>query len=390
MGPDRTATSGPEDGRASVPDGGPAGRDHVWVELTWRSAVRAVVVVVATIVLLALVRRLHTLIALVAISLFAALAIEPLVRRIRTRTGWPRGAAVGIVYASGVVFVGFLLAIVLPSAVRLAEVVAADGGEWLQRLNDWSSTRLGVPITDADAAAGPVSDTATTAAAFGRRALGIVAAGASLVFTMATIALFTFYLSADMPRLQRSILSLFGPAAQERVVWIWDQAIVQTGAYFYTRLILMGINGLGFLITLIVVGVPVGMSIGLSFFAGFVSVFIPAVGTYIGAALPVLAALALRGLGSSLVVLGYAVVYQQLENYVLVPRLSAGTMSLHGGIAFGAVIVGGTLAGPLGAFVSLPVAALVVSLVSNYGRSFEVVRASAFDTPPEDPPQPEQ
>ena len=54
-------------------------------------------------------------------------------------------------------------------------------------------------------------------------------------------------------------------------------------------------------------------------------------------------------------------------------------MSLHGGVAFASVMVGGALAGPLGAFVSLPVAALIVSLVSNYARSHEVVSTSAFD-----------
>ena len=355
----------------------------VRVELTWESAFRAVVVVVAAIVVMRLIGRLGNLIGLLGISLFFALAIEPLVRRIRARTDWPRGAAVGIVYVSGLLFVAFLLAIVVPSTIRFAEVAAADGGEWLRSLNQWSSDTLGLPL-QADEVAPATAASAETVAAFARRALGVVAAGASMVFTMSTIALFTFYFSADMPRLQRAVLGRFRPAAQERVVWIWDQAIMQTGAYFYTRLILMVINGIGFFVTLVVVGVPVGLSVGLAFFAGFVSVFIPAVGTYIGSALPILAALALVGVGSALGVLGYTVVYQQIENYVLVPRLSQDTMSLHGGVAFGAVMVGGSLAGPLGAFVSLPVAALLVALVSNYSRSHEVVSTSAFDDPAPD------
>lgn len=353
-------------------------RTVVTVELSWGSALRAVVVVVAAVVGLALVQRLGTIIGLLAFSLFLALAIEPLVRRIRGRTDWPRGAAVGVVYVTGLVFVVFLVAIVLPSAVRLAETVAADAGDWLDDLNAWSSDTFGLPL-DTSEVARPTGDAADVAGLFARRALGVLAAGASLVFTLATVALFTFYFSADMPRLQRSVLALFRPAAQQRVVWIWDEAIAQTGAYFYTRLILMGINGVGFLVVLVAVGVPTGLSIGMAFFAGFVSVFIPAVGTYIGSALPILVALALQGLGSALAVLGYAVVYQQIENYVLVPRLSADTMSLHGGIAFGAVLVGGALAGPLGAFVSLPVAALVVALVANYGRSHEVVSGTDFD-----------
>jgi hypothetical protein len=75
-------------------------------------------------------------------------------------------------------------------------------------------------------------------------------------------------------------------------------------------------------------------------FAGFVSEFIPAIGTYIGAATPILLTLAFQGLVAGVVVLGYALVYQQAENYWLSPRISTGTMSLNGGVAFGAALAG--------------------------------------------------
>jgi predicted PurR-regulated permease PerM len=106
-----------------------------------------------------------------------------------------------------------------------------------------------------------------------------------------------------------------------------------------------------------------------------VSEFIPAVGTYIGAAVPIALSLAIQGLVPALVVLGYALVYQQLENYWLSPKLSSDAMSLSGGVAFGAALAGGAIAGPMGAFVALPVAALITSTMANYARSYEVASA---------------
>ena len=66
-----------------------------------------------------------------------------------------------------------------------------------------------------------------------------------------------------------------------------------------------------------------------------------------------------RASGAALMLLVWTIVYWQLENYWLSPKLSSKTMELNGGVAFGAALAGGAIAGPKGAFVSLPVAALI-------------------------------
>ena len=78
-------------------------------------------------------------------------------------------------------------------------------------------------------------------------------------------------------------------------------------------------------------------------------------------------------MGGALIVLGYTLAYQALENVWLSPRLSAETMDLSGLVAFGAAIAGGALAGPVGAFIALPTAALATAMVREYGRSYDVV-----------------
>ncbi len=157
-----------------------------------------------------------------------------------------------------------------------------------------------------------------------------------------------------------------------------DQSIKQVGGYLYSRLLLTVINGLGFLAVMVAVGVPTGLAIPLAVFGGFVSEFIPSVGTYIGGAVPVVLTLALAGLVPALIVVAYIVVYQQIENYWLSPRISAKTMELNGGLAFGAAIAGGALFGPMGAFMALPVAALIVAVLHNYRHAYPVFYQSQY------------
>jgi predicted PurR-regulated permease PerM len=92
----------------------------------------------------------------------------------------------------------------------------------------------------------------------------------------------------------------------------------------------------------------------------------------VAGALPVLIAL-LNDPVDGLVVLAFIVVYQQFENMLLSPRITSRTMALHPAVAFGAVIAGGAILGPIGALLALPAAASVQALVSTYLRRYEVV-----------------
>jgi predicted PurR-regulated permease PerM len=347
------------------------------VEISARSFWRGIGAVLATLALIWAIQQARGVVSMVLISFFFSLALEPGVRRLTTRFGWRRGSATGVIYLAGAVFVGFMLVVLIPALVELAKVIAERGAEWLNQARDWAADTFNIEVLSPAAAADAASGAGSGLEGFADSPFGSVidlaTDGIGLVFNMATIAMFTFYLTADAPRVQAAVLRLFRPAAQERIGWTWDQAIVQTGGYFYSRMILMVINGLGFFFTMVAVGMPVGLAVSLALFGSFVSVFIPAIGTYIGGAIPVLLTLAVQGLVPALIVLGYVLVYQQAENYWLSPKISANTMTLNGGVAFGAALAGGAIAGPMGAFTALPVAALISSFISNYVASHEVV-----------------
>jgi predicted PurR-regulated permease PerM len=105
---------------------------------------------------------------------------------------------------------------------------------------------------------------------------------------------------------------------------------------------------------------------------GFVSQFIPVIGTYLAAAIPLLVAL-LEDPWSALFLLIFVVVYQQIENYVLAPRITAQTMELHPAVAFSAALAGAWIGGVPGAFIALPAVAILQVTVSTYARRHDIV-----------------
>ncbi len=372
----------PEGAKSQDDDGNPLLSETV--DISSRSYWRAVGVVLLTLFGLWAIHQARGLVAMLVISLFFALALVPGVNHFHEKRGWRRGAAVGFIYMVGLLALVLLTLVLIPAIAQLASRIGDNGSQWLTSLDNWTSDTFGFHIVSAKAA----SDAVVTTSEFldqwsgklAGAASGAVTTGVGMVFQVATIATFTFYFSADFPRLRRSFLSWFKPSTQERLGWTIDQSVTQVGGYLYSRLLLTAINGLGFFAVMVAVGLPVGLAIPLAIFGGFVSEFIPNIGTYIGATVPIALTLALQGLAPALIVLGYALVYQQIENYWLSPHISAKTMELNGGLAFGAALAGGALFGPMGAFMALPVAALIYSFITNYRKhTYEVVHRSTYD-----------
>jgi predicted PurR-regulated permease PerM len=348
-----------------------------WVDrFVWESLGK----VVATGLLVALgvvvVFRAEHLIFLLVVSVFFAAAMIPAVQHLHERRGWRPGAAVGAIYAALVLLVLAMVLLLIPAITEFAGQVADNGDDWMQSVNDWTEKQFGVTVLDQPSARDAATRTGEALSGWTDKVLGLASSGLGIVFDLATVGLFTFYLTANNQRIRRSLLSRMPPHRQRVYSWISDTALQQTGGYFYSRLLLMIINGTLFFAVMVAVGMPVSYALPLSLFEGFVAEFIPAVGTYIGAAVPILVTLGDQGLASALILLGWTLVYQQVENYWLSPRLSARTMELNGGVAFGAALAGGAIAGPMGAFMALPVAALITATVSNIGHTYDIVGES--------------
>ena len=177
-------------------------------------------------------------------------------------------------------------------------------------------------------------------------------------------------------------------SAEAEVLRAWEIAIDKTGAYFYSRALLAGIAaGLGWAV-FTVIGLPFALALAL--WMAVISQFVPVVGTYLGGALPLIIGLLESG-GKALAVVGFVVLYQQIENYFLAPKILSRTMRLHPAISFGSAIAGGTLLGVPGALMALPTAATIQAFATTYIERYKVVESplTSDPIPREDRAEPE-
>ena len=346
--------------------------------------IRGVVIVFGGIYLVTrftdLTSRLSNVIGILFTAFFISFAIEPGVNWFAKR-GWRRGYATGLIFL-GILLAGVLLvALVIPAVVSGTKQLIAAAPGLVDTFVRWAN-KFGWHISAqnlTDQIESHAKELAGSAAHLAGNVFGIAASILGGLFRWATIALFTFYIVAEGPRLRRIICSALPPRQQEHVLFAWNQAIEKTGGYFYSRLLLAVINGTGMYITLRVFGVP--FAAPLAIFEGLVAEFIPIVGTYIAGAAPIFVAL-LTSTAAGVASLAYVIVYQQIENYLLSPRLTAKTMALHPAVAFAAALVGGALGGILTAFLALPVAGVIQAAVQEYGKKYTVVDDQLTEEPP--------
>jgi predicted PurR-regulated permease PerM len=350
-------------------------------QLTIRGIVVIVVGAVTALVVIALAGKLTSFFGIIFTAFFLSFALEPGVNWFAAR-GWRRGSATGLIFLFVFLVVIGLVALIIPAVVTGAKQLIAAAPGLVDRLVKWAND-LGWNISAqnlTDQIRQNAQDLAGAAQNLAGNVFGIAASILGGIFRWATIALFTFYIVAEGPKLRRIVCSMLPPKNQERVLFVWDQAIEKTGGYFYSRLLLAVINGAGMYVTLRVFSVP--FAAPLAIFEGIVAEFIPIVGTYIAGAAPVLVA-ALFSWPAGIAALAYVLIYQQIENYFLSPRLTAKTMALHPALAFAAALIGGALGGILTAFLALPVAGVIQAAAGAYARRYDVVESElTADAPP--------
>jgi predicted PurR-regulated permease PerM len=326
-----------------------------------------------------LVIKLKTLLIILLVALFLSFALEPAVNWLANR-GWRRGPATGLVMFTLFVMVGLFVWAMGSLLVDQVTELVDEAPRYIENTESWVNDTFEAEV-DADdlvlefQEGGSARELATNLAG------NIVSAGATVVtvlFQFLTILLFTFYLVADGPRLRRTVLSVVRPERQREVLRVWEIAIDKTGGYIYSRGLLAFISSVVHGIAFTLIGVP--FPVPLAIWVGLVSQFVPTVGTYIAGALPVAIAL-IDNPVDALWVLAVVVLYQQIENYLLAPPIQAETMDIHPAVAFGAVIAGASILGPICALLALPAGATAQAFVSTYLQRHEVVESPLTRSP---------
>jgi predicted PurR-regulated permease PerM len=302
---------------------------------------------------------------LVLMAAVLAIGLDPAVRFIERRGG-TRGRAVTMIFL-GALSIAILFAwLVIPPLVSQVGQLGDDIPGYVERLSQRDDA-LGRYFQEND-----VADKLQTfvkklpekiTSSFGT-IVGVAGKVGSAIFNIVTVAILTIYFMLSLPRMRRTAAIWFAPGTRERAEDVMDQAISRIGAYvagILTTASIAGTCALTFFTILGLIGLGIPFAVPLAVFSGLLGL-IPAVGAYIGAAPAVIVGFFQSGL-TGVVVLVYFIVYQQVENYVIQPRIMKNAVNLSPAAVIISTLVFGSLAGFAGAVLALPAAATIKVII---------------------------
>jgi predicted PurR-regulated permease PerM len=314
------------------------------------------------------------------VAFFLAFAMLPAVDAL-SRRGWRRGAATGLV-----MFIGLLVVLVFSAAIfslligQVTQLVDRLP-EYVDSVTVWLNDTVSVDIDTAQIQE-ELGDWDSIVENYGddvlSGALGFTSSIVGFIFQMLTVGLFLFYILADTPKLRAALMRNLPPERQKTADQITTITIEKVGGYVYSRGLLAAASAVFHFVVFLLIGLPYPLALAL--WVGVVSQFVPTVGTYLAGVVPVVVAL-LEDPIDALWVLIAIIAYQQIENYLISPRITANTMDLHPAVAFGSAILGAQLLGGLGALLALPVAATVTALVQTYTHRYDLIDSDRMESP---------
>jgi predicted PurR-regulated permease PerM len=299
-----------------------------------------------------LLAGLSQVVTLLVISLFLALGLDPVVRWLQ-RLGLRRASAVLAVFVGVLVVFGGIVAVVAPPVVQEAGELAAAAPDYAQSLlKNHTLRRLDDQYGVVDEVTKRLKSGALWTSVFG----GVVGAGKAVLsgfFSAFTVLVLTMYFTASLPSVKASAYRLVPRSRRQRFTVLAEEISRRVGGYVIGQISIATINGVCSFVMMSIVGIPYPAVLAVT--VGVLGL-IPMVGATLGAVIVVVVAI-FDSWTATIVVAVYYLVYQQVENYVITPRVMNRTVAVPGAVTVIAALAGGTLLGILGALMAIPVAA---------------------------------
>ncbi|HEY8654392.1 MAG TPA: AI-2E family transporter [Dermatophilaceae bacterium] len=300
--------------------------------------------------------QLTQVITLLIVAFFMTLALNPLVEALNRR-GLRRPISVTIVFVGLVAVFTALGFVVVPPVAQQGGLLADNAPRYLDNLLtnqfvqnfdshyhvlDKLRVELEKLVTDGNFMSG----------FFG----GVVGAGKALAsgfFAFLTVLVLTLYFLSSLPKVKEAAYGMVPSSRRPRFISLSEEIMRRVGSYAIGQVAVATINATCSWVMMSIVGIRYAAV--LAVVVGFLGL-IPMVGASLGAAVVCLVAV-FDDPTKAVIALVYYIAYQQLENYVVAPRIMQRTVSVPGAVTVVAALAGATLLGILGALLAIPVAA---------------------------------
>ena len=301
---------------------------------------------------------------LILIALFLATGLNPAVEALRHRN-ISRTTAVTIIFTSVIAFVIFFALVVAPPVIsqgtqliNKAPTLLAEltNNATINKLND----QYGIIDTLQTKLKSVTSDGTLLISAFG----GVIGVGKSVLsgfFTFLTILVLTLYFITSLPQAVDLGLSLVPASRRERVGHLTNAIIARVGSFVGSQIVIAAMASV-FVFTLsIVLGLPSPIAIGMIV---FVCGLIPLIGHFLGSGIVTIIALT-QSIAIGVIAFVAYVVYVQVENYVVTPRIMKRTLAVPGAVTIISALIGSSLLGLVGGLLAVPVAASIILILDE-------------------------
>ena len=359
-----------------------------------RAIARAVLVVAAVVLILYILWLLRRPISWLIIAAFIAVALAGPVNFLQRYMR--RGLAIALVYFSLVLIPIGLGALLIPPVVNEvgdvadnAPAYAQDVEEFVQdnkTLNDLND-KYDITTKLQEEAAKLPSRAGDAAKVLGDIGVGTV----NRIFAGITIFILSIFMAAAGPRWVRGFIKMQRPEHAERIERTLNRIANAVGNYVGGALVQATIAGVSSFLVLSLLGVPFAGPLAL---VVFFFDLIPVVGATIAAFLVAIVAALVNFPVALIIWVIFAIVYQQVENYLIQPQIQKRATEIEPFVVIVSVLFGATLFGVVGAVLAIPTAASIQIAVREWReyraevRAEEEGRAKPKREPPNARPKP--
>jgi len=301
---------------------------------------------------------------LIIISIFLAAGLNPAVMFFQNR-GLNRGASVGMVMASVLLFVAAFIAIAVPPLIDQGNQLLDNAPALIKDLNNNAfindlNNKYGVIDSLQTKIDSLIKDGQFAITAFG----GVIGVGKAVVSGLVstiTILVLTLYFLASLPQVINIGLRFVPATRRDRVSKLTNAIVGRIGSFVGGQAIIAALAAVFVLIMGLIIGMPYPGPLAM---VVLICGFIPLIGHFIGMSIVTVVSLT-DSLTTAAIALGAYIVYVQIENYVITPRIMRKSLAIPGLVTIIAALLGASLLGLVGGLLAVPIAAAVLLILDE-------------------------
>lgn len=301
---------------------------------------------------------LKSVLVLVLLALFFSLGLNPVVEWLQRRH-LPRPAAVLIVALTLLLVLGLGVWALVPVVSEQGSNLITNLPAWLQGLRENEQiAEVDRQFQIIDKVIGFLSSGSWVSSLFG----GLMGAGialANVVFSVIVTVVLTLYFLASLQSIKNVIYQLAPASRRARARYLANEMFRRVGGYMSGMFVVVSLWGVGSFLVFNLVGLG-QYSLALSMLVAALA-FIPVVGSFVALGICTLIAFSVSP-STAIMVLAYFLVYQQLDAYVVQPRVFSRSLNVPAVLVILGVISGGLLLGVVGALLAIPTVASLLLL----------------------------